>query len=86
MSPEAMIPWTLFIVMIPALVITCILLFSAINANYTLKKLVAMQETELAMIKKQLYETTALSEARRIRLIDADREINQCRRYFGSQS
>lgn len=38
MSPEAMIPWTLFIVMIPALVITCILLFTAINANYQLNK------------------------------------------------
>lgn len=86
MSPEALIPWTLFIVMIPALVITCILLFTAINANYQLKKLVAMQETELRMVRKQCNETSALSETRRLRLIDSHRKISQCQHCSGSQS
>lgn len=86
MSPEAMIPWVLFIVILPTTIIMIILFIAAFRANTQLKKLLSMQKTELDILSKNLNETRCLSELRRHKLITQDRKLAQCRHCSGLQS
>lgn len=86
MSPEAMIPWVLFIVILPTTIILIILFIAAFRANTQLKRLLAMQKTELDMLNKNLNEARCLSELRRHKLITQDRKLAQCRHCSGLPS
>lgn len=85
MSPEAIIPWVLFIVILPSTIILAILFIAAFKANTQLKQMLAMQNTELSMLNKNLNEARCLSELRRNKLIAQDRKLAQCRHCSGSQ-
>lgn len=86
MPPEAIIPWVLFAVIVPATVILIILFIAAFRANTQLKRLLAMQKTELDMLRKDLNESRCLAEIRRIKLIKQDRKISQCQHCSGLPS
>ena len=86
MSPEVLTPWVLFVVTIPALVILIILFIAAFRANTVLKRIIAMQEYEIGMVRKDLNEASNLAEVRRVLLIEKDRRLKECPHWSGSQS
>lgn len=86
MSPEVLTPWVLFVVTIPALVILIILFIAAFRANTVLKRIIAMQEYEIGMVRKDLNEASNLAEVRRVLLIEKDRRLKECPQCSGSQS
>lgn len=83
MSQEAIVPWVLFIVILPTTFILAILFIAAFKANTQLKQMLAMQNTELNMLNKNLNEARCLSELRRNKLIAQDRMISQCQHCSG---
>lgn len=86
MSPEVLTPWVLFVVTLPALVILIILFMAAFRANTVLKRIIAMQEYEIGMVRKDLNEASNLAEVRRVLLIEKDRRLKECPQCSGSQS
>lgn len=78
MSPEVMTPWVLFVVTLPALVVLIILFIAAFRANTVLKRIIAMQEYEIGMVRKDLNEASNLAEVRRVLLIEKDRRLKEC--------
>ncbi len=86
MSPEVLTPWVLFVATIPALVILIILFIAAFRANTVLKRIIAMQEYEIGMVRKDLNEASNLAEVRRVLLIEKDRRLKECPQCSGSQS
>lgn len=86
MSPEVITPWVLFVVTLPGLVVLIILFIAAFRANTVLKRIIAMQEYEIGMVRKELNEATVLAETRRVILIEKDRRLKECPHCSGSQS
>jgi hypothetical protein len=86
MSPEVITPWVLFVVTLPGLVVLIIMFIAAFRANTVLKRIIAMQEYEIGMVRKELNEATVLAETRRVILIEKDRRLKECPHCSGSQS
>lgn len=66
------------VVLLPLVVILGIVTYNAVVANQNLKRLISKQDLTIEALTKDLHMSRATSEARRTRLITAERKLQSC--------